>query len=311
MCVSHSGATEDSREHQAGNGHVSAVRVRGNNFPLPHHRPAFGHRALRPLPAAVHRPRPWLLGGSTGSRSGRSSGASDAWLMPRPRARPLQPRARRRPPRRRQAGLSARLLSLTGPARAAGAHGPPRELGPPGLQVSARPRQAAQVDEPRSSGPAPAARSSSRRCPLGTDQQQDGGQPRGRGPGVIVTRTAKNPPQVRMSPINSLFVRRLEECFSLTGQSACPSEPASQGACRTPQDVTVTARAGACALFPELLAAELLLATLEALPPLAFLRVQPFCGADNVFPHTRTIRERLLCAICFFGHPPWKRGLVV
>lgn len=285
MCISHSGATEDSREHQAGNGHVSVARVRGDNFPLPR-RPAFGHRTQtsphgRP-PASA------LASGRLHGRRVRTLErcVSDAWRMPRPRARPLQPRARRRPPRRRQAGLSARLLSLTGPARAAGAHGSPRELGPPGLQVSARPRQAAQVDEPRSSGPTPAARSSSRRCPLGTDQQQDGGQPRGRGPGVIVTRTAKNPPQLRISPINSLFVRRLREYFSLTGQLACQSEPASHGPCRTPQDVTVTERAGACAPFAELLAAELLLAALRLYRPWPF-RVCSLFAEPTASSHRR------------------------
>lgn len=221
--------------------------------------------------------------------------------MPQPRACRLQPRASRRPPRRRQAGLSARLLSLTGPARAVGAHGSPRELGPPGLQVSARPWQAAQVDEPRSSGPAPAARSSSRRCPLGTDQQQDGGQPRGRGPGVIVTRTAKNPPPgedipnqhpLRPRPKGVLFADR-SACLSV---KACLSRP-----CRTPQDVTVTARVGACAPFLESLAADLLLGDSGDLAPLAFLRVQPFCRSPRrLLIHAYTLRECLLCAICFF-----------
>lgn len=53
--------------------------------------------------------------------------------------RQQQPRARRHPRRGCRAGLLARLLSLTGPTWAAGAQGSPRELGPPGLQVSARP----------------------------------------------------------------------------------------------------------------------------------------------------------------------------
>lgn len=73
---------------------------------------------------------------------------SDALGISRPCAHPLQPGTRRRPPRGGQAGPSARVLSLTGPARAAGAHGSPRELGPLGLQDSARPWQAGQVDEP-------------------------------------------------------------------------------------------------------------------------------------------------------------------
>lgn len=147
-------------------------------------------------PEAVHSPQRRHLGGSTGGGLGCSSAvpAMLSGCLSPARAGSNPAPAAARPPRRRQAGLSARLLSLTGPARAVGAHGSPRELGPPGLQVLARPWQAAEVDEPRSSGPSPAARSSSRRCPLGTDQQQDGGQPRGRGPGVIVTRTAKNPP---------------------------------------------------------------------------------------------------------------------
>lgn len=86
----------------------------------------------------------------------------------------------------------------------------PPGAGLPGLQASARPLAGGAVAEPRSSGPAPAARSSSRLCPLGTDQQQDGGQPRGRGPGVIVTRTAKSPPPAGEAPINNLCSRSPE-----------------------------------------------------------------------------------------------------
>lgn len=119
------------------------------------------------------------------------------------------------------------------------------------------PWQAAQVAEPRSSGPAPAARSSSRRCPLGTDQQQDGGQPRGRGPGVIVTRAAKNPPPAETFPNQQPLCRTPRECFPLTGRLTCQSEPASDGPRRMLRHVTVTERIGACVPFREL-AAEVL-----------------------------------------------------
>lgn len=120
------------------------------------------------------------------------------------------------------------------------------------------PWQAAQVAEPRSSGPAPAARSSSRRCPLGTDQQQDGGQPRGRGPGVIVTRAAKNPPPAETFPNQQPRCPTPWGCFPLTGRLTCHSEPTSHRPCRTLRHVTVTARVGACVQFRELLAAEVL-----------------------------------------------------
>lgn len=142
-------------------------------------------------PEAVLRPRHQHRGDFTGGRSGRSS---DAQPMPLPCARLLQPRARRRPPR----GVRPvfRPGSCHSPARP-GQRVPTAPNGswaPRASRFRPAPWQAAQVAEIRRSGPAPAARSSSRRCPLGTDQQQDGGQPRGRGPGVIVTRTAKNPP---------------------------------------------------------------------------------------------------------------------
>jgi hypothetical protein len=84
------------------------------------------------------------------------------------------------------------------------------------------PWQAAQVAEPRNSGPEPAARSSSRRCPLGTDQQQDGGQPRGRGPGVIVTRMAKNPPLTEVIPNQQPLIPTPGGALS-TNRSAGPS----------------------------------------------------------------------------------------
>ena len=214
----------------------------------------------------------------SGRRHGRRVRAlehcwSDAWRMPQPRACRLQPRARRRQPRRRQAGFSARLLSLTGPARAVGAHGSPRELGPPGLQVSARPWQAAQVDEPRSSGPAPAARSSSRRCPLGTDQQQDGGQPRGRGPGVIVTRTAKNPPPAEAIPSQQPLRPRpkgvlLADRSAGLSIRACLSRPLPIASGRDCDGIGWRMR-----LVPGVAGGRAFAGDAEALAPLAFLRV--------------------------------------
>lgn len=219
-------------------------------------------------------------------------------LCPHPspaRARP--PRARRCPPRGRQAGPSVRVLSLTGPARAAGAHGSPRELGPPGLQVSARPCQAAQAAEPRSSGPAAAARSSSRRCPLGTDQQQDGGQPRGRGPGVIATRAAKNPPPAGAVSNEQPLRPAPGECFPLTGQSACQSEPASRGRSPTLGHVTVTAR-GRMRAVPGVVGGRAFAGDSEAVAPLASLRPRLRCGPGRVLLRARrTPRPCLLRAV--------------
>lgn len=140
---------------------------------------------------------PWRhhLGGSTGGQS-----SSDARPIPSPA------RARSNP-----APAAARPAAVRPVYRPGSCHSPdwPGQRAPTAPHGSWAPRasrflpapwQAAQVAEPRSSGPAPAARSSSRRCPLGTDQQQDGGQPRGRGPGVIVTRAAKNPPPAEAFP---------------------------------------------------------------------------------------------------------------
>ena len=120
--------------------------------------------AGRPSSAGLSALHPDAVPAAPAPASGRLHGqpvrtlercSSDALGISRPCAHLLRPRARRRPHRGRQAGPSARVLSLTGPARAAGAHGSPRELGPLGLQDSARPWQAGQVAEPRSSDPAP------------------------------------------------------------------------------------------------------------------------------------------------------------
>lgn len=168
--------------------------VTETSFPLPR-RPALRRGAFGPLP----RGRPATSASASRRLHGRPMRtlkrcSSDAQPMPLPCAGQLQPRARRRPPR----GVRPvfRPGSYHSPARP-GQRAPTAPHGswaPQASRFRPAPWQAAQVAEIRRSGPAPAARSSSRRCPLGTDQQQDGGQPRGRGPGVIVTRTAKNPP---------------------------------------------------------------------------------------------------------------------
>lgn len=102
------------------------------------------------------------------------------------------------------------------------------------------PWQAAQAAEPRSSGPAPAARSSSWRCPLGTDQQQDGGQPRGRGAGRHSNQgQQRTRPCLSLSPINSLSSRSLQEFFPPIRQLSRLSECASRAECLG--HVTVTA----------------------------------------------------------------------
>lgn len=68
-----------------------------------------------------------------------------------------------------------------------------------------------------------------------------------------------------------------------------------------PGHVTVTARVGACVQFPELLAAEVFAGDSEAGAPLASLRERLWCGpAASSYTHARTLRECLLCAICFF-----------
>lgn len=114
-----------------------------------------------------------------------------------------------------------------------------------------------------------------------------------------------------MSPINSLFIRRLRECFSLTGRPTCHSEPASHGPCRTPRDVTVTARAGACAPFPELLAAELSLEALRLYRPWPFRVCSLFAKAASVFSHTRAHLENACCVLYdFFATHPGREGLL-
>lgn len=161
--------------------------VREASFPLPRE-PALGHGALGPSRPFAS---PWRhhLGGSTGVQSGRSRDVQEMLgRYPAPRApaaaRPAAVRPVYRPG-------SCHSPDWPGQRAPTAPHG---SWAPRASRFLPAPWQAAQVAEPRSSGPAPAARSSSRRCPLGTDQQQDGGQPRGRGPGVIVTRAAKNPP---------------------------------------------------------------------------------------------------------------------
>lgn len=109
--------------------------VTETSFPLPR-RPALRRGAFGPLP----RGRPATSAPASGRLHGRPIRTLERCSADAPALRALAPTPRPPPPApRRQAGLSARLLSLTGPARAAGAHGSPRELGPPGLQVSARP----------------------------------------------------------------------------------------------------------------------------------------------------------------------------
>ena len=109
--------------------------VTETSFPLPR-RPALRRGAFGPL----SRGRPATSAPASRRLQGRPIRTLERCSADAPALRALAPTPRPPPPApRRQAGLSARLLSLTGPARAAGAHGSPRELGPPGLQVSARP----------------------------------------------------------------------------------------------------------------------------------------------------------------------------
>lgn len=91
------------------------------------------------------------------------------------------------------------LRAPTAPPAGAGRPGPPG-LGPP----PGRPLRRAEPPQqrPRSGRSARLPR----RCPLGPDQQQDGDQPRGRGPGVIVTGRGEQPaPGRRDPPISSLL----------------------------------------------------------------------------------------------------------
>lgn len=52
----------------------------------------------------------------------------------------------------------------------------------------------------------------------------------------------------------------------------------------------------------------------EAIPPLAFSRVQPFCGADSVFSQTRTHVGNACCVLYnfffFFVTHPERAGLL-
>lgn len=109
--------------------------VRKTSFPLPRW-PVLGREALRSPPRGcppASAPASRRLQGRPVRTLERCSADAPALRAPGPTPSPPPPAPRR------QAGLSAQLLSLTGRARAAGAHGSPREVGPPGLQVSARP----------------------------------------------------------------------------------------------------------------------------------------------------------------------------
>lgn len=89
----------------------------------------------------------------------------------------------------------------------------------------------------------------------------------------------------------------------MTGWPACQSEPASRGPSRMLQHVTVTARIGACAPFPELLEAKLLLATQEAVAPLASVSARLLSGADSVFSRTRAHLGNVCWMLFWVTHP--------
>ena len=89
----------------------------------------------------------------------------------------------------------------------------------------------------------------------------------------------------------------------MTGWPPCQSEPASRRQSRMPQHVTVTARIGACAPFPELLEAKRLLATEEAVPPLASVSARLLSGADSVFSRTRAHLGNVCCMLFWVTHP--------
>lgn len=89
----------------------------------------------------------------------------------------------------------------------------------------------------------------------------------------------------------------------MTGWPPCQSEPASRGPSRTLQHVTVTARIGACAQFPELLEVELLLATPEAVAPLASVSARLLNGADSVFSRTHAHLGNVCCMLFWVTHP--------
>lgn len=111
------------------------------------------------------------------------------------------------------------LRAPTAPPAGAGPPGPPGLGPPPGRPLrraeppQQRPRSGRSVRLPR-------------RCPLGPDQQQDGDQPRGRGPGVIVTGRGEEPASRPQGSTNQQPA--LPRCFAWIGRRGWQSEPASR-----------------------------------------------------------------------------------
>lgn len=133
-CISHLGAA-----HAPESGRLTWTRC-GAGFPLPQ-RPALGAPGSSDLHLGCL-PGP---GSSTWEARGRPFRTLDpCWSDARPKPLPnTRNRSNPAPAATLPTGVRlvspARLLSLTSPARTADAHGSRRELGPPGLQVSARP----------------------------------------------------------------------------------------------------------------------------------------------------------------------------
>lgn len=89
----------------------------------------------------------------------------------------------------------------------------------------------------------------------------------------------------------------------MTGWPACQSEPTSSGPGRTLQHVTVTARIGARAPFPELLEAVLWLAIPEAVAPLSSVSSRLLRGADSFFSCTHAHLGNVCCMLFLVTHP--------
>lgn len=221
----------------------------------------------------------------------RCSADTPSLRAPAPTPRPPPPAPRR------QAGLSARLLSLTGRPGQRAPTAPHGSWAPRASRFRPAPWQATQVAEPRNSGPTPAARTTSRRCPLGTDQQQDGGQPRGRGPGVIVTWTAKNPPPAQNIPNQQPLCptpRRVPPADRSASLSVrpCLSRPVPNASARDCDGTGWRMRA-----VPGVAGGRAFTGYSESVPPLASLSMPPPCAAGSVFFHA------CLGNVCCVLHP--------